>query len=428
MRYRPRYLSPIHCLLSMALACMSFLASAAGGRIHIQAPASLDPSAQVVDDVKAECGIERSLSEQAFERIRESVAGVRQTALEDRVATEPFLKLTILYVYATSGGSWSGPKSIGLRADLLLKDEVVATQEFRQSSMGGLAGPFSGTCAIIERITKGLGEELAEWLPSVTETQPAPKSSAPKPAGGTAATVRKRHRGSEPETTGHAAIKNFDALPLREEGKNRYQHYLTLPAPKAFAISESGGWRFLADNADAITKTLDVCVEQLKSPCWLYAVDDRVVWAADVNKRVGKAVPPEASASRPARAIQAKPPASAVEAGASATVAQRPAAHRLPMPDATGFANGEEVEAVPVRAAGKLRYQEYLGSPSPKAFVIYADGTWAFHWNNPDVMSQLLNYCARQGKLCWLYAVDNQVVWNADIEKRIGSSSQLKPK
>lgn len=428
MRNRPRYLSPIHCLLGMALACTSFLASAAGGRIHIQAPASFDPSAQVVDDVKIECGIERSLSEQAFERIRESVAGVRQTALEDRVATEPFLKLTILYVYAASGGSWSGPKSMGLRADLLLKDEVVATQEFRQSSMGGLAGPFSGTCAIIERITKGLGEELAEWLPSVTETQPVPKSSAPKPRAGTSSTIRKRHRVSEPETTSYAAIKDFDALPLREEGKNRYQHYLTLPAPKAFAIAESGGWRFLADNADAITKTLDVCVEQLKSPCWLYAVDDRVVWAADVNKRVGKAVPPEASASRPARAIQAKPPASAVEAGASAPVAQRPAAHRLPMPDATGFANGEDVEAVPVRAAGKLRYQEYLGSPSPKAFVIYADGAWAFHWNNPDVMSQLLNYCARQGRPCWLYAVDDRVVWNADIEKRIGSSSQLKPK
>lgn len=417
------------CLVGLALACSSFSASAAGGRIHIQTPASIDPSAEVVNDVKVECGIERSLSEQAFERLRESVAGVRQTALEDRVASEPFLKLTIQYVYAASGGSWSGPKSIGLRADLLLKDEVVATQEFRQSSIGGLAGPFSGTCAIIERITKGLGEELAEWLPTVTETQPAAKSGVPKSGGSKSATVRKRHRASEPETTGYAAIKNFDALPLREEGKNRYQHYLTLPAPKAFAISESGGWRFQADNADAITKALDLCVEQLRSPCWLYAVDDRVVWAADVSKRVGKAVPPEAAAARSAaRAIQATPTVLVADADVPARVAQRLIAHRLRVPDATGFAHGEDVEAVPLPAAGKQRYQEYLNAPPPKAFVIYADGSWRLHSNDADAMAQLLNYCARQGRPCWLYAVDDQVVWSADIEKRIGSTAQLRPK
>jgi hypothetical protein len=40
-------------------------------------------------------------------------------------------------------------------------------------------------------------------------------------------------------------------------------------------------------------------------------------------------------------------------------------------------------------------------------------------------MSKALDYCARQGKPCWLYAVDDRVVWTADPATRIGQSRQL---
>ena len=40
-------------------------------------------------------------------------------------------------------------------------------------------------------------------------------------------------------------------------------------------------------------------------------------------------------------------------------------------------------------------------------------------------MTNALDSCARDGKVCWLYAVDDRVVWQADVDKRIGRSAQL---
>jgi hypothetical protein len=101
------------------------------------------------------------------------------------------------------------------------------------------------------------------------------------------ATPLNRHRSAVPAATGFAKGDDASAVPLSEAGKERYRHYLSLPAPKAFVIYKAGGWRFYSDDADAMTKALDYCERESK-PCWLYAVDDRVVWSDAVSKRIGK--------------------------------------------------------------------------------------------------------------------------------------------
>jgi hypothetical protein len=101
--------------------------------------------------------------------------------------------------------------------------------------------------------------------------------------------------------------------------------------------------------------------------------------------------------------------------------------HRKPLPTATGFAAGDDANAVPIRDEGQARYRHYLTLPSPKAFVVYASGGWRFFWNDPDAMTKALDRCAQEGKPCWLYAVDDRVVWHADVAKRIGNSAQLGP-
>jgi hypothetical protein len=108
--------------------------------------------------------------------------------------------------------------------------------------------------------------------------------AAAVPAAAVAAT--KQHVKQVPPATGFAAATDVDAVPLRAEGKDRYRHYLGLPAPKAFIIYETGGWRMWSNDRDAMTHALDFCANEGKR-CWLYAVDDRVVWSPDVDKRIG---------------------------------------------------------------------------------------------------------------------------------------------
>jgi uncharacterized protein YbjQ (UPF0145 family) len=96
-----------------------------------------------------------------------------------------------------------------------------------------------------------------------------------------------------------------------------------------------------------------------------------------------------------------------------------------PLPPATGFAALDDVRAVPISDAGRERYAHVLTLPKPRAFVVYEDGNWRFWSKDPEAMTKALDYCARQGKRCWLYAADDRVVWDADVARRIGASSQL---
>jgi len=90
-----------------------------------------------------------------------------------------------------------------------------------------------------------------------------------------------------PQASGFAAIDDLDKVPVREAGKDVYRRYLTLAAPKAFAVTEDGSWKMVASDPDAIALALDHC-QQVKTGCWLYAVDANVVFDADPGKRISQ--------------------------------------------------------------------------------------------------------------------------------------------
>ncbi len=99
--------------------------------------------------------------------------------------------------------------------------------------------------------------------------------------------------------------------------------------------------------------------------------------------------------------------------------------HTLPLPAKSGYAELTNVDAVPSTPAGKDRYAHFLTLPKPRAFVFLEDGTWRFWADDPDAIAKVFADCERLAKRCWLYAVDDRVVWNADERLRIGSVAQL---
>jgi hypothetical protein len=78
-------------------------------------------------------------------------------------------------------------------------------------------------------------------------------------------------------------------------------------APKAFAIDELGNTRQVGDARDAMARVLDACTGD-HVRCWLYAVDDRVVWSADVERRVGLSQPQDDRLLKPGMTPVATPP------------------------------------------------------------------------------------------------------------------------
>lgn len=93
------------------------------------------------------------------------------------------------------------------------------------------------------------------------------------------------HHYRVPPASGFARIDDVSAVPLDEKGRARYEHYLTLEKPKAFAITEKGGWYFSANDTQAMKTSLEYCA-RANVRCWLFAVDDKVVWDTDAAARL----------------------------------------------------------------------------------------------------------------------------------------------
>jgi hypothetical protein len=88
-----------------------------------------------------------------------------------------------------------------------------------------------------------------------------------------------------PPPSGFAALDDVDKVPVREAGKDRYRTFLTAASPKAFVVGEDGSFAVSVRNPDAMALALDDCTQR-KIGCWLYAVDGRVVFAPDPQKRI----------------------------------------------------------------------------------------------------------------------------------------------
>lgn len=86
------------------------------------------------------------------------------------------------------------------------------------------------------------------------------------------------------------ALVDAARLPYASERmRQEYRVFLTCPLPRAFAISDHGRWWYAwgttpADKSaprDPIARALHNCEKTSGAPCFLYAVDNRIVYNAD---------------------------------------------------------------------------------------------------------------------------------------------------
>ena len=147
-------------------------ASHSGEGFLVQVPAVFDSGAPVVDVVRRECGIESMVGNHVFKEVSARFPKSLQIQKPGTGDSEKYLTLTILSVQGVGGGSWSGSKSITIRADLLQNGKPIATKVLNRGSRGGAFGGMSGTCPIMERIASALGRDTANWVQTLASSAP----------------------------------------------------------------------------------------------------------------------------------------------------------------------------------------------------------------------------------------------------------------
>jgi hypothetical protein len=169
------------------------------------------------------------------------------------------------------------------------------------SSGGGLfdqEGRLIGITSLLAREGQNLNFALPiNWLRDLPERsaaamkkrqeEHAARRDAPAPTPPPVAS------GSRPQPSGFAEIGEVDKVPLSPRGKERYAVFLTKIYPRAFAISERGGWSFAWGNRtqnpeaspDPRVRAVQLCEKRTQQRCVLYAIDDVVVYQRQFKPR-----------------------------------------------------------------------------------------------------------------------------------------------
>lgn len=143
------------------------LGATAGERLYLQTPATFAQNAPVIPRIKAECDLEREMAVGAEAGISKRYSLVTLATRDEDVGNDKVVKVTILSVDGIGGGSWTGGKSMTIKAELTQGETVLRSKTFQRES--GHSGLFGGTCDILHKVTRALGADVGVWLKKTTD-------------------------------------------------------------------------------------------------------------------------------------------------------------------------------------------------------------------------------------------------------------------
>jgi hypothetical protein len=196
---------------------------------------------------------------------------------------------------------------------------------------------------------------------------------------------------------------NTDAiLALSANGQHDYLNWQKMNDPKAFFICDNshyvwtgGHRRHSMMSADAVQRGYEIATKLNFNNCKLYAINEQVVWNIESN--------------------------SYTQSASIKNSIDKYNQLRKPAAPPSGFTNVMDINALPNKDQDTVdNYYLYLSQPAPKAFAIGPHGHWGIASNTPDAIRKALSSCdEKAGTQCWLYAVDGQVVWQQDLDRRV---------
>ena len=180
-------------VLAAALA-LSFVAAnaeaaraAASTQVSLLTPVAFAPTTDPRAEVRDECKLGDMLATHVGDALRKvnKGPGVTSDATQGDV-----LRITVTTIWGARGNNWTGPKGLGLDAEILHDGVVQRKTSMHRTTMGGFWGAFKGICGFMERDSVSIGKDLARWArdpkfePQSEDVKEPEAASAP--ASGTA--------------------------------------------------------------------------------------------------------------------------------------------------------------------------------------------------------------------------------------------------
>lgn len=147
-------------LAAVLMSCTFSAAVATADTITIARTIPFAEDSGATDNVKRECKFETRLPEYIRKQTKRGVkVELTDEALEN--VAGKVLTLEITNVFALGGGGYSGSKSATVSGELREGGEVIGSVTARRRTLIGMT---PGTCSMLKRVAKKLGEDIADWL------------------------------------------------------------------------------------------------------------------------------------------------------------------------------------------------------------------------------------------------------------------------
>lgn len=141
-----------------------FVATAHADTISMQKPVPFSADAEIDGKIRRECTIEVHLADfvQKFGKAR----GIDVTFVDHTEdVTEGRVLLLEITDAESSGNAFIGHRKLtSVRGQLMENGEVIGTFRGRRNSMGGAFAGYKGSCSVLGRTVRALGEDIAAWL------------------------------------------------------------------------------------------------------------------------------------------------------------------------------------------------------------------------------------------------------------------------
>ena len=147
-------------VISISLLLVAMAPSAIADTVTVAQATPFSESSGASDNVKNECNIQGRLPKYIKSYAKKHTE-VNFTTEDLESVEGKVLYLEFEHVYAPGGGGYSGAKSVSVTGELKENGEVIASLTADRAALFGMT---PGTCSMLKRVAKKLGQDIGKWL------------------------------------------------------------------------------------------------------------------------------------------------------------------------------------------------------------------------------------------------------------------------
>ena len=151
---------PLTVMTFTAIAWVALPALVQADTVTIAAATAFSDDSGASENVKRECDLQGRLPKYVKDYAKKHTKVEITTNDLDSVEGK-VLYLTFDHVYAPGGGGYSGAKSVSVEGELKENGEVIGSFTVDRAALFAMT---PGTCAMLKRAAKKLGEDIGLWL------------------------------------------------------------------------------------------------------------------------------------------------------------------------------------------------------------------------------------------------------------------------